>query len=86
MLVPMDLRKLIQKVQPCYFIKNVVDYIDCSEANRKFADAPGEFAYPHEFRLVLMEDYPHMRLIEELKLKLVICTWQAYSILVIVQF
>lgn len=37
MLVPMDLRKLIPKDHPCYFIKNVADYIDCSEANREFA-------------------------------------------------
>ena len=56
MLVPMDLRKLIPKDHPCYFIKNVVDHIDCSEANREFADTPGEFAYPRELllRLVLM--------------------------------
>ena len=31
MLVPMDLRKLIPKDHPCYFIKNVADYIDCSK-------------------------------------------------------
>ncbi len=56
MLIPMDLRKLIPKDNPCYFIKNVVDQIDCSEANREFADSPGEFAYPRELllRLVLM--------------------------------
>lgn len=56
MLVPMDLRKLIPKDHPCYFIKNVADYIDCSKANREFADTPGEFAYPRELllRLVLM--------------------------------
>ncbi|WP_407374646.1 IS1182 family transposase [Methanobrevibacter sp.] len=56
MLVPMDLRKLIPKDHPCYFIKNVADHIDCSEANREFADTPGEFAYPRELllRLVLM--------------------------------
>ena len=55
-LIPMDLRKLIPKDHPCYFIKNVVDQIDCSEANREFADSPGEFAYPHELllRIVLM--------------------------------
>ena len=77
MLVPMDLRKLIPKDHPCYFIKNVADYIDCSKANREFADTPGEFAYPRELllRLVfLMEGYPHVRLSEELKLMLVICT------------
>ena len=56
MLVPMDLKKLISKDHPCYFIKNVADYIDCSKANRKFANTPGEFAYPRELllRLVLM--------------------------------
>ncbi len=52
----MDLRKVIPKDHPCYFIKNVADHIDCSEANRVFADTPGEFAYPRELllRLVLM--------------------------------
>lgn len=56
MLVPMDLRKLIPKDHPCYFIKNVVDQIDCSQANRVFADKPGEFAYLRELllRLILM--------------------------------
>ena len=56
MLVPMDLRKLIPKDHPCYFIKNVADYIDCSEANREFADTPSEFVYLREllFGLVLM--------------------------------
>lgn len=38
MLVPMDLMKLIPKDHPCYFIKNVADHIDCSKANREFAD------------------------------------------------
>ena len=56
MLVPMDLRNLIPEDHPCYFIKNVVDQIDCSEANRDFRDKPGEPAYPREMllRLVLM--------------------------------
>lgn len=56
MLVPMDLRNLILEDHPCYFIKNVVDQIDCSQANRVFADRPGEFAYPRELllRLILM--------------------------------
>lgn len=31
MLVPMDLRNLIPEDHPCYFIKNVVDQIDCSK-------------------------------------------------------
>ena len=56
MLVPMDLRNLIPEDHPCYFIKNVVDQIDCSQTNRVFADKPGEFAYPRELllRLILM--------------------------------
>lgn len=56
MLVPMDLRNLIPEDHPCYFIKNVVDQIDCWQANRVFADKPGEFAYPRELllRLILM--------------------------------
>lgn len=56
MLVPMDLRNLIPEDHPCYFIKNVVEQIDCSQANRVFADKPGEFAYPRELllRLILM--------------------------------
>lgn len=56
MLVPMDLRNLIPEDHLCYFIKNVVDQIDCSQANRVFADRPGEFAYPRELllRLILM--------------------------------
>lgn len=56
MLVPMDLRNLIPEDHPCYFIKNVVDQIDCSQANRVFADKPGEFAYLRELllRLILM--------------------------------
>ena len=40
MLVPMDLRNLIPEDHPCYFIKNVVDQIDCSEANQEFRDKP----------------------------------------------
>ena len=36
MLVPMDLRNLIPEDYPCYFIKNVVDLIDCSKANHEF--------------------------------------------------
>lgn len=56
MLVPMDLRNLIPSDHPCYFIKNVVDQIDCSRFNRAFLNTPGEFAYPRELllRLVLM--------------------------------
>ena len=92
MLIPMDSRKLIPKDNQCYFIKNVVDQIDCSEANREFADSPGEFVYPRELLLklvlmsVLMEDYLLGILSEKLRQTLVICIWQACNILVIVQF
>ena len=56
MLIPRDLRNMIPEDHPCYFIKNVVDQIDCTQANREFADTAGEFAYPREMllRLVLM--------------------------------
>ena len=56
MLIPRDLRNMIPEDHPCYFIKNVADQIDCSQANREFADTAGEFAYPREMllRLVLM--------------------------------
>ena len=56
MLVPMDLRNLIPEDHPCYFIKNVVDLVDCSKANQEFRGKPGEFAYPRELllRLILM--------------------------------
>ena len=56
MLVPMDLRNLIPEDHPCYFIKNVVDQVDCSQANKKFENNPGESAYPRELllRIVLM--------------------------------
>ena len=52
----MDLRNLIPEGHPCYFIKNVVDLIDCSKANLEFRGKPGEFAYPRELllRLILM--------------------------------
>ena len=56
MLVPMDLRNLIPEDHPCYFIKNVVDLVDCSKANQEFSGKPDEFAYPRELllRLILM--------------------------------
>lgn len=56
MLVPMDLRNLIPEDHPCYFIKNVVDLIDCSKANQEFRGKSGESAYPRELllRLILM--------------------------------
>lgn len=50
-LVPLDLKELIPDDHPCYFIKNVVDQIDCSEANKVFRGKPGEFAYPREMLL-----------------------------------
>jgi hypothetical protein len=91
MLVPMDLRNLIPEDHPCYFIKNVVDQIDCSQANRVFADKPGEFAYPRELllRLILMSVFDGGLSSHEIERKqgltLLICTWQGCSILVIVQ-
>ena len=89
MLVPMDLRNLIPEDHPCYFIKNVVDQIDCSQANRVFADKPGEFAYPRELllRLILMSVFDGGLSSREIEqgLTLLICTWQGCSILVIVQ-
>lgn len=54
MLVPMDLRNLIPEDHPCYFIKNVVNQIDCSEANKEFRDKLGEPAYPREMLLRLI--------------------------------
>ena len=56
MLVPMDLQNLIPEDHPCYFIKNVVDLVDCSKVNQEFRGKPGEFAYPRELllRLILM--------------------------------
>lgn len=47
----MDLLNLIPKDHPCYFIKNVVDLIDCLKENQEFRGTPGEFAYPHELLL-----------------------------------
>ena len=56
MLIPMDLRNMIPEDYPSYFIKNVVEKIDCSQANREFVDTASEFAYPREIllRLVLI--------------------------------
>ena len=64
MLVPMDLRNLIPEDHPCYFIKNVVDLIDCSKANNEFRGKPGEFAYPRELllRLILMSVFFNERI------------------------
>ena len=49
MLVSLDLRNLIPKNHPCYFIKNVVDLIDCSKANPEFRVTPSEFAYSRNY-------------------------------------
>ena len=43
-MLPMDLRNLIPEGHPCYFIKNMVDLIDCSKVNPEFRGTPGEFA------------------------------------------
>ena len=45
------LRNFIPKEHQYYFIKNVVDLIDCSKANQEFRGTPGEFAYPRELLL-----------------------------------
>ncbi len=85
MLVPMDLRNLIPKDHPCYFIKNVVDLIDCSKANNEFRGKPGEFAYPRELlvRLILMSvlmgDCLQGKWKEKQELTLHICTLQQWN-------
>ena len=85
MLVPLDLRELIPKDHPCFFIKNVVDLIDCSKANQEFRGTPGEFAYPRELllRLILMsvsmEDYLQEKLREKHVQTLHICTLQQWK-------
>ena len=82
MLVPLDLRNLIPKNHPCYFIKNVVDLIDCSKANQEFRGTLGEFVYPRELllKLILMsvstEDYLQEKLGGKQELILHICTLQ----------
>lgn len=35
LLIPLDLRDLIPKDHPCYFIKNVVDTMDFTEVHKK---------------------------------------------------
>ena len=52
----MDLQNLIPKDYPHYFIKNVVDLVDCSKANLEFRGKPGKFPYLRELllRLILM--------------------------------
>lgn len=59
LLVPLDLRNLIPKDHPCYFIKNVVDTMDFTEVHKKFQGKPGESAYSRAMllRVVLMGAY-----------------------------
>ena len=45
LLIPLDLRDLIPKDHPYYFIKNVVDTMDFTEVHKKFEGKPGESAY-----------------------------------------
>lgn len=47
----MELRNLIPKNHPYYFIKNEVDLIDCSKANQEFRGTHGKFAYLLELLL-----------------------------------
>ena len=47
----MDLRNLIPKNYPCYFIKSVTDHIDCSNANCEFDDTQHEFVHLHDYCL-----------------------------------
>ncbi|WP_295617237.1 transposase [uncultured Methanobrevibacter sp.] len=45
LLILLDLRDLIPKDHPHYFIKNVVDTMDFTEVHKKFEGKPGESAY-----------------------------------------
>ncbi|WP_296848275.1 hypothetical protein [uncultured Methanobrevibacter sp.] len=45
---------MIPEDYPCYFIKNVLDQIDCSEANKEFRDKPVEPTYPRKILLKLI--------------------------------
>lgn len=36
LLIPLDLRDLIPKDHPCFFIKNVVDTMDFTEIHKKY--------------------------------------------------
>ena len=45
LLIPLDLRDLIPKDHPCFFIKNVVDTMDFTEIHKKYEGKPGESAY-----------------------------------------
>ena len=42
----LDLLNLILEGHSYYFIKNVVDLVDCSKANHEFRGTRGEFDYP----------------------------------------
>lgn len=59
LLIPLDLRDLIPKDHPCYFIKNVVDTMDFNEIHKKFEGKPGESAYSRAMllRVVLMSAF-----------------------------
>ena len=54
LLVPLDLRDLIPKDHPCYFIQNVVDQMDFSKVDANYCYKAGKPAYS---RVLLMEDY-----------------------------
>ena len=58
LLIPLDLRDLIPKDHPCYFIKNVIDTMDFTEVHKKFEGKPGESAYSRAMllRVTLMVD------------------------------
>ncbi|WP_288267168.1 IS1182 family transposase [uncultured Methanobrevibacter sp.] len=56
LLVPLDLRDLIPKDHPCYFIQNVVDQMDFSKVDANYCYKAGKPAYSRKMllRLVLM--------------------------------
>ena len=56
LLIPLDLRELIPKDHPCYFIQNVVDEIDFSKVDLNYCYKAGKPAYSRKMllRLVLM--------------------------------
>ena len=56
LLVPLDLRDLIPKDHPCYFIQNVVDQMDFSKVDLNYRYKAGKPAYSRKMllRLVLM--------------------------------
>lgn len=56
LLIPLDLRELIPKDHPCYFIQNVVNEIDFSKVDLNYCYKAGKPAYSRKMllRLVLM--------------------------------